>query len=199
MKHLYNRVRNLIVNPKKTWVEIDAETLTPQQLILKYLLPLAAVPAAAFFIGYSVFGIAVPFAGIYRMAWWQAMLTALTGYVINIAVVLILGILIEQAAPLFGAAKSRIRGLKIAIFCYWPYWIAGILFIIPSLGVVTQLAGLYGLYLLYTGLPIIMNAPENKTKFYSILAIIAALFIHIVLSQIPRLVLYAFGPDLPNI
>lgn len=199
MKRIYEQVKDLVFKPKQTWETINGETKTEQQLVISHLMPLAAIPAVAFFIGYSILGVRIPFAGVYRMAWWQSLLTALIGYVVTVATVWLLGFIISQIAPWFGASQNRESGLKLSVFSYSPYLFAGVLYIIPNLGIVVTLVGIYGLYLLYLGVDRVMHPPENKTVLYSVSAVIIALVLHVVLSQITFFVLGLFGPDLPNV
>ena len=49
--------------------------------------------------------------------------------------VLILAFIIDALAPTFGAQKNRSQALKVAVYSYTPAWIAGVLNILPALGV----------------------------------------------------------------
>ncbi len=199
MKALFEKIRDLIFKPKQTWEAIDQDPVTTKQLVYAYLLPLAAIPAIAFFLGYSILGIRIPFSGVYRMVWWQALITALTGYGVAILSTVALAHGISRMAAWFNSTPDLNSGYKLIIFCYAPFWVAGVLYIIPNLSVIVMIAGLYGLYLLFLGIPRIMHPPENRATVYGITAIVVTIVIHVLLSQITRFVLQFFGPDLPKI
>lgn len=199
MKVLFEKIRDLVFKPKQTWEAIDKISLTQKQLIGGYLLPLAAIPTIAFFLGYSVFGVRIPFSGVYRMVWLQSLITALVGYFVAVFSAVIIANIISQMATWFQSAPDLNKGYKLVVFSYAPFWIAGILYIIPTLSVIVLIAGLYGLYLLFLGIPIVMDVPENRVKIYGVASLVVALIVYIILSQIPRFVLNLFGPDLPEI
>ena len=74
------------------------------------------------------------------------------------------------------------------IYSSTPVWIAGVLSLIPMLGVLTIIAALYGLYLLYIGLPVLMKNPEDKSIGYTALIvvcyIVAALIVSVVIGAL---------------
>src|SRR5260221_1075829 len=53
--NLIQRAKNIIITPKTEWVVIAGETTSAQELIVSYVLPLAAVAAIASFIGTALF------------------------------------------------------------------------------------------------------------------------------------------------
>ncbi|OPX96844.1 MAG: hypothetical protein A4E60_03409 [Syntrophorhabdus sp. PtaB.Bin047] len=61
--------------------------------------------------------------------------------------------------------------------------------IIPALGMITFLASLYGLYLLYTGLPVLMETPKEKTLGYFVVVIIVSIVVSLLINVLARLVL----------
>ena len=65
--NLIDRVKRILLSPRTEWEVIDAEPTTPAQLYTGYIMPLAAIGPIAQIIGYSVFGISVPFTGTYRV------------------------------------------------------------------------------------------------------------------------------------
>jgi lipopolysaccharide export LptBFGC system permease protein LptF len=46
--------------------------------------------------------------------------------------------------------------------------------------------GLYGLYLLYAGLPVLMKSPREKSMGYTIAVIIAAIVIFVLIGMVSR-------------
>ena len=62
-------------------------------------------------------------------------------------------------------------------------WIAGIFALLPGLRILTLL-GLYSLYLLYLGLPVLMKTPREKALGYTVVVIIAAIVLSLIISAI---------------
>ncbi|MBL8364659.1 MAG: hypothetical protein JNN14_05190, partial [Comamonas sp.] len=54
---LLQRVLDILMRPRDTWLQIDAEDGNPGRIYLGYLVFLAAIPAVAGFIGYSLIGV----------------------------------------------------------------------------------------------------------------------------------------------
>ena len=64
---LVDRVKNILLNPRQEWEVVDAESATVGSLYTGYIVPLAAIPAVCQAIGFSVFGMRLPFVGTWRM------------------------------------------------------------------------------------------------------------------------------------
>jgi hypothetical protein len=172
--NLVDRVKRILLSPRSEWEVIDNEPTTPAQLFTGYAMPLAAIAPVAQIIGYSVFGISVPFAGTYRVPIGSAITSALVTYVLALAGTYVLGLIIDGLAPNFNGQKSQVQALKVAVYASTASWVAGIFHLIPGLRLLTIL-GLYSLYLLYLGLPVLMKSPRDKAGAYTAVVVIAAI------------------------
>lgn len=177
--NLIDRVKRILLSPRTEWGVIDAEPTTPAQLYTGYILPLAAIGPIAQIIGYSVFGISVPFMGTYRVPIGSAITSALVAYVLSLVAVYVLALIIDALAPTFSGQRSQIQALKVAAYSSTASWVAGIFALIPGLRLLTIL-GLYSLYLLYLGLPIVMKAPREKAMAYTAVVVLAAIVLFMV-------------------
>ena len=186
---IVDRVRNICVSPNTEWPVIAAEPASPGGLISGYAAPLMAVGAVAGLIGGSIVGISVPFAGTVRTPIVTGVVAMCFGFVLGLVALFVLSLIINALAPTFGGVQDSTQALKTAVYSYTPAWVAGVLHIIPALGVLSILAGLYSLYLLYLGLPVLMKAPREKAAGYTAVVVICA----IVLSVVTGVVLTAIG------
>ena len=185
---LIDRVKNILLKPKEEWLRIEAEPATIGGIYTSYIIPVAAVPAVATFIG--LFLVGLPFLG--RMPLSFALSTAVTQYVMSLVGVFILGLIIDWLAPTFGAVKNPLNAFKVAAYSYTAAWLAGIFAIIPSLGILS-IVGLYSLYLLYLGLPVLMKAPADKAVSYTAVVVIAGIVLAIIIGAITAPVAGLFG------
>jgi len=181
--NLVDRVKRILMSPRTEWQVIDVEATTPAELYTGYIAPLAAIGPIAQIIGYSVFGITVPFMGTYRVPIGSAITSALVAYVLSLAAVYILALIIDALAPTFNGQKSQIQALKVAAYSSTAAWVAGIFHLIPGLRLLTIL-GLYSLYLLYLGLPIVMKSSREKAVAYTAVVILAAIVLFMVIGAI---------------
>ena len=180
---LVDRVKRILMSPRTEWEVIDAEPTTPAQLYTGYIVPLAAIGPIAQLIGYAVFGISVPFMGTYRVPIGSAITSALVTYVLSLAATYVLALIIDALAPTFSGQRSQTQALKVAAYSSTASWVAGIFHLIPGLRLLSIL-GLYSLYLLYLGLPIVMKAPREKAVAYTAVVILAAIVLFMVIGVI---------------
>jgi Yip1 domain len=181
--NLIQRVQRILLSPRTEWEVIDAEPTTPAQLYTGYIMPLAAIGPIAQIIGYSVFGVTIPFVGTYRPPIGSTIVSAIVGYVLMLAGTYVLALIIDGLAPTFNGQRSQIQALKVAAYSSTASWVAGIFALIPGLRLLAIL-GLYSLYLLYLGLPVVMKAPREKAMGYTVVVILAGIVIFFTIGVI---------------
>jgi len=165
---LVSRARNICLSPASEWRVIERESATPNELLIGYALPLAAIGAVATVIGSMLF-------------LSLALIPAVIGLIVSLVVTFLLGLLIDALAPTFAGQKNQSQALKLAVYCQTPGWVAGICYIIPLLGgFLVLLANLYGIYLLYLGIPILMKSPDDKAVPYTVVIVLSAIVIGVI-------------------
>jgi Yip1 domain len=178
--NLVERAKNIVLQPKSEWNAIEPEQTTTAELYTGYVIPLVAIGAIALFIGYSFVGL--PFLG--RMPMGSGLSMAVLNFIMGLISVFIIAWIINMLAPTFGAQQNMMQALKVAAYSYTPAWLAGVLQILPMLGILILFASLYSLYLLYLGLQSVMKAPAEKAVPYTIVVIIAAIVLSMILGAI---------------
>jgi hypothetical protein len=193
--NLVDRVKRILLSPKTEWAAIDAEPATLAELYTRYIMPLAAIGPLAQLIGYSVFGISVPFIGTYRVPIGTAITQALVTYILTLAGTYVLALIIDALAPTFNGQRSQIQSLKLAAYSLTASWVAGIFSLIPGLRILTLL-GIYSLYLLYLGLPVLMKTPREKAASYTAVVILAAIVLSIVIGAVASVFMRVPSPGI---
>ncbi len=183
--NLQERVKGILLRPRTEWQVIAAEATSIHELYTTYVMILAAIGPVASIIGMSIVGISLPLSGWFRIPLLTSIVSAVVHYVLTLIGVYILALIINALAPTFSGQKSVVQAFKVAAYSYTPGWLAGIFLIVPALSPLTIL-GLYGLYLLYVGLPILMKSPQDKSLAYTIAVIIAAIIIFVLIGYISR-------------
>lgn len=92
---------------------------------------------------------------------------AVVSYLANILIVLVTAVIANVKAPSFLGEKNFIQAMKVATFSQIPYWIVGVIALVPSISLL-QLFAFYSFYLFYLGLPILMKVPHEKGLSYTI-------------------------------
>ena len=196
INQVVERAKAILLNPKPTWEIIKEETKTVGQVYREYLVPLAVVPAVAMFIGRSVIGVSYSFMGYYRQPIVSGLVTAVLLYVLTLVGIFIMGKIIDAVAPTFGATRNDLNAFKVAAYAWTPALIAGIVNIIPMLAPVGLLASLYGIYLLYLGLLVLMACPAEKAVGYTVVCVVVMAVIYVLVGSIVGGVATGFHPRL---
>ena len=174
--NLTQRAKNILLQPAQEWPVIDQEQGNAAELFRSYIAPLAAIGPVASIIGLSLFGVSVTVVGRYRLPLGNAIGHAVTTYVFALIGAYVLALIIDALAPTFRGTKNNFQALKVAAYSSTAAWLAGIFNLLPSLALL-HILGLYSLYLLYLGLPVLMKAPNEKAMSYTIVVVIAAIVI----------------------
>ncbi len=177
------RAKNLILSPKTEWEVIDGESVEMAALYKSWIMPLAAIPAIASFIGTSILGVGA-YGFHYRVPFFSGLVAAAVSFVIALAGVFLFAHIISFLAPYFGAQKNLKQAFKVAAYMPVAAWLSGVFLIIPSLSLLALIGGLYSLYLLFVGVPVLMNPGKDKAVPYTITAIIGAIVMGLVLSLV---------------
>ena len=177
---LKTRATNILTKPAVEWPAIAAERTTPMDLITSYAAPLSAVSAVCAFIGLSIVGMSVPLIGAtFRTSIFSGLMSAIVRFVLGLVGLYVSAIIIEKLAPTFQSKGDTTQAMKLVVFASTPVWVAGVLQIIPALGVLVLLAALYAVYLFYLGLAPVMQTPGDKIIPYMVVAAIVIFVINL--------------------
>jgi hypothetical protein len=185
---IVERAKKIIMTPKTEWLVIAAEEPNTAQIFKGYVLPLALIQAIAHTIGLGVIGRGM----MSSFSWGIAM--GLIQFIVAFVGVYISAYVIGYLAPRFGSQQDMGRAVQLVAYSYTPAWVAGILSIVPALGALVFVGGLYGLYLMYLGLPQMMKTPQDKVIGYLVVSIIASIVTcWIITLLVTAIILSVFG------
>jgi hypothetical protein len=112
-------------------------------------------------------------------------------YILSLVGIYVTAYIADALAPSFGSKKDLTGAMKAVVYSYTPVWIVSVLNIIPGLGVIVFVAGLYSLYLLYLGLPLMMETPPEKKIGYVVVVLVATIVVMSVVSLLAGMFLSA--------
>ena len=102
-----------------------------------------------------------------------------------------MGLIIDGLAPSFGSTKDPLKAMKVAAYYPTAGWVAGLLLLIPGVGVLAALiGGIYSLYLLYIGLPMLMRTPADKQVAYFVVTLIVAIIVLGIINTVGSRIAY---------
>jgi hypothetical protein len=180
--NVIQRAQAILLKPREEWPVIDAEPATVASLYSSYIVILAAIPPVAAFIGVSLF--LSHFFGI-----GLGLVHLVTGYLVSLVTTFVGALVVDALAPTFGGTKNQVSALKAVAYASTAYWVASVLQVVPLLGSLAALVGgIYSIYLLYLGLPVVMKCPADKSAAYTAVTVVCMFVIGIVLGAIMALV-----------
>jgi hypothetical protein len=163
---LIERAKAIVLRPRSEWKVIEQESETLSDLLVSYVAILAAIPEVARFLGQSFIGGYTPLV--------PSLIRAVVVYLVTFAMVYVIAGVIDLLAPRFGGEKNFANAVKLSVYSHTPLWLAGIFLLIPGLNFLLIL-GVYGVYLLWTGLPLLMRVPAEKALPYAVVVTACAL------------------------
>lgn len=166
---ILNHIWGLYAHPKDEWQTIERRHESIMYSMM-HILVVALIPAicsyyAAAHIGWTI-GVGDPI----KISQSSAQLMALSMYFALVIGVMLLAYLIQWMAKTFDSKPTFVQSLELAAYTATPMLMVGIAALFPVLWFVALvgLAGVcYSVYLLYSGVPIMMNIPEDKGFIYS--------------------------------
>lgn len=184
--NLIQRVQDILLKPKGDLAPgFTQESADTASIYSTYLIFIAAVPAVAGFIGLSIIG-AGAFGISIRIPLLSGLLHMVVSYVLSLAVYG-LALIVDALAP----TPSVAAGARSARSNWWPsaalpaFWVA-FSTCCRSLSVLGLLAALYSIYLIYTGLPVLMKCPGEKAVAYTAVVIVCGIVAMVILAPSRR-------------
>ena len=164
-----NHVWGLFSNPQQEWESIRDEPCTVTMCYLRHVLILAAIPAVSAFIGAVQVGWSVGHETI-RLTSTSALPIAVAFYLAMLAAVYVVGRLIHWMSQTFGAQTTLAQSIVLVTYTGTPLFLVGIvaLYPMPWLNMLFGIVALlYTVYLLYTGVPVVMKITKEQGFLFS--------------------------------
>lgn len=194
LNKLVARAKAMLLTPKTEWPVVATEPTTVADLYKGYIVPLAAIPAIFGFLKMSVIGTSMMFAGTFRMGMGAGLSMMILTYVLSLVFLYVTALIINALAPTFGGQKDSIQALKAITFASTASWVAGAGQIVPGIGWLIAIAGgIYGIYLLYLGLPHTMKCPPDKAGGYTVVVVIVSIVLYLIIGAVAGSVVGGMG------
>jgi Yip1 domain len=177
MATAFKNAINLLKSPG-TFMRQNKDNLVPvNTTMINYVVILAAIPFIATLIGDLWFYAFLGFGG-------YAFAIAILTYIFSVIEVFVVGFVVWKLAPSFGVTTTQSRTTLLAAFAYTPFFLLSIFDIIPFIGAITILGFFYGLYILYIGLPIMLDTQKDKVLTYFIVIVVVDIIVFAVIGAI---------------
>ncbi len=164
----------IMLHPDSEWKSIRNEKNSFIQVFLSHVPFLALIPTLASYYGVTQVGWTIGDGDPVRLTAASAMSLCAATYVALLVGVYVLGEFISWMAKTYGVTdseeKRHYEGTALAVYVTTPVFLAGIFGVYPDLWVnalATVIAGAYAVYLVYEGLPILMNISKDQAFMYA--------------------------------
>jgi len=167
---MFKHVIGLLIHPSKQWVEIRKKLDQGKCKVTFLVLILALIPPVSGFIGTTQFGWQIGTAEAVKLSQNSALAISIAYYIAIVAGIYLMGRGIQWMGTTYIKEVGLPESVALAAFVAMPLLLIGIFELYPILWV-NFLLGLvalgYSVYLLYSGLPILLEVPEGKGFLYA--------------------------------
>jgi hypothetical protein len=175
---IIERIKNILLTPKTEWPVIAPESTTIAQLYTGYVMPLSGLSALMSFVRMSVIGVGIPFGGTFRTPLLNGLTIALVSFGFSLLGLFLVGLIINALAPTFAGERNQRQAMKTAAYAFTPAWAGSVFAVLGGFGALLQLiAGIYGIYLLYLGLPPLMKSAREKATGYTVAVVVCTILL----------------------
>lgn len=186
----------LMVRPSAAWKAVSELPASNLQALLLYPCLMAILPAVAFYYGTSQIGWTVGTHGeTIKLTADSARQICILFYFTMLACIAVIGYFIHWMSDTYGAESSIIKGIVLAGLIATPMFLAGVIGFYPILWL-DMLIGVgavsWAVYLMYLGIPIVMDIPEERGFLFSS-AILAIGMVILICLMVGSVILWDFG------
>ncbi len=155
----------LLLNPKQEWQKISQEDNGIPGLLIGYVLILALIGPAAGYYGTTTSGWQIGNGAVVKLTSESAMTISILYYFAVVSAVIGLGLMVSWMCKTYGGNTSLNRCFALSAYVATPIFLVGIVELFPILWlnlVIGLFALAHAVYLLYSGVPVMMNISEDK-------------------------------------
>ena len=186
----------LLVKPSAQWRTVANLPDSSFRTLLLYPCFFAILPAVAWFYGTSQVGWTVgEHQEVIKLTAQSARQISILFYVAMLASVAVIGYFVHWMSDTYGAASTLTKGIVIVGLTSTPLFLAGLVGFYPLLWIdllIGVVAVSWSVYLLYLGIPIVMDIPEERGFLFSSAVVGVALVILICL-MVGSVILWDYG------
>jgi hypothetical protein len=162
---ILSHVWGLLTHPEKEWKTINKERCSVGKCYCSHVLLLAALPVIAGYIGTTQVGWQVVSREVHRLTPESAAQISILFYLTILVAVFTIGKLIHWMGRTYGSKQSLPQCIALAAYTATPLFLIGVMLLYPMLWL-NLLIGLpalaYTVYLLYTGVPVMMGVSKER-------------------------------------
>lgn len=195
---ILNHIWGLYTHPKEEWQTIEKrhESLSYS---LAHILMVALIPSICLYYAAAHIGWSIGTEELIKIPESSAIIMSIGIYAALVIGVFFLAYLIQWMAKTFDSKPNFTQSLELAAYTATPLLMVGITALFPVLWFVVisaLIALVYSIYLLYSGVPIMMNIPEEKGFIYASSVVTCGLVMLVAMMAVGAILLgMGFGTE----
>lgn len=194
-----SHVWGLFAHPSQEWEDIRKERCSIGKCYCTHVLFLAAIPALSGFIGTTQIGWSFGSGEIVKLTVDSALVLSLLTYITTLVAIFSIGWMVHWMGKTYGTEQPLPQGIALAAYSATPLLLIGMMSLYPILWL-NMILGMpalaYSIYLLYTGLPIMMQVnKEQGFLFASAIMSVGLVVLVAVLTTVVLLWGFGVGPE----
>jgi len=193
---MINHAVGLLVSPKKQWQTVAALPEASFRTLVLYPCLFAILPAVAWFYGTSQVGWTVGNSeDAIKLTTSSAREISILFYLVMVCAIAAIGYFVHWMSDTYGADSSFTKGIVIAGLTATPLYLAGLVGFYPILWLdmlVGVVAVSWSVYLLYLGIPIVMDIPEERGFLFSS-AVVGVSMVIMICIMVGSVILWEYG------
>jgi hypothetical protein len=186
----------LLVRPSAQWRTVADLPESSFRTLVLYPCLFAILPAVAWYYGTSQVGWTVGDHGeTIKLTTQSARRICILFYLTMVACVVAIGYFIHWMSDTYGAESTLTKGIVIAGLTATPLFLAGAVGFYPVLWIdmlIGVAAVCWSVYLMYVGIPIVMNIPEERGFLFSS-AVMGVSLVILICLMVGSVILWDFG------
>ncbi len=189
----------IMLHPDSEWKAIRNERHSFLQVFVSHVPFLALIPAVAAYFGVTQVGWTVGGGEPVKLTSNSALSLCVLTYVAMLLGVYVLGEFINWMSKTYGVGdseeKRHYEGTALAVYVTTPIFLAGVVHAYPDMwinAVVLLAAAAYAVYLVYEGIPILMNISSDRAFMYAS-SVVTVVLVMVVVVRVGSVILWGLG------
>ena len=185
----------LLTRPSAQWKTVADLPESSFKTLVLYPWFMALLPAVAWYYGTTQVGWSVGDGEAVKLTKESARQICILFYFTMVACVAVIGYFIHWMSDTYGAESTVTKGIVIASLTATPLFIAGLVGFYPLLWLdmlIGVVAICWAVYLMYLGIPIVMNIPEERGFLFSS-AVLGVCLVILICLMVGSVILWEFG------
>ncbi|GLS25401.1 Yip1 family protein [Marinibactrum halimedae] len=189
----------IMLHPDSEWKAIRKERHSFAQVFISHVPILALIPTVSAYFGVTQVGWSLAGEEAIRLSTASAMSLCVLTYFALLMGVYLLGEFINWMSKTYGvrddAEKRHYEGTALAVYISTPVFLVGFVHLYPDIylnAFALAVAGAYSIYLIYEGIPILMDIPKERAFMYASSVVTVTLVLAVVV-RIGSVIVWGMG------